>query len=66
MNKLVEKINHLSFINCEGCRSNIASFKNHSCCWPWTIKVLYYFDEASENITNLLPSEVIEHGPSYD
>jgi len=68
MNKVVEKIDHLSYFYCEGCKTNTASFKNHSCYWPWTIKVLNYFDEAIQilNIENILPSDVIEHGPSYD
>jgi hypothetical protein len=46
---LADKIEHLANLNCPGCQSVYAPFKNHKCYTDtWCMKVFNYFDQAIE------------------
>lgn len=59
--KIIERIQLLSEINCEGCQHFSASFKNHFCYYTdWIILCFTFYDQALSELEIQHSDELFE------
>ena len=74
VNKIISRIEFITYKNCIGCAESCESFKDHTCyIYDWNWKVALYFNQAieelglkTENLESLKLNVDDSNGSSYD